>query len=206
MEIAVLVNPDGNAAALQQGGCLQIYKKSCPTWELSRSMSFTLSKAQGLTEIRDYIQMVLDFLGDCRVLAAGSISGLLYFELEKAGCTTWEIEGDPADFLDIMAQAESKDPEINSAPPASTVLSPPEPREVSPGCYSISLQEIQNCSGKITSKQVLVPLLKKMDFNRLDIICSHVPPWLEQQILTGQLKGHIDITSTREMKVTISGK
>jgi len=82
----------------------------------------------------------------------------------------------------------------------------PQPREVSPGCYSISLKKIQDCSGRVTSKQVLIPLLQKLTFDELEVICSHVPPWLEEKIISGQLDALIERPGVLESRIHIRGK
>lgn len=170
-------------------------------------MPFSLETTQGLTNIRKYMKTVLDFLGECRTLAGLSVTGLLYFELEKAGFTIWEMAGSPTYVMDnILAAEANAKAEVNFANGINIVVPKPEPQMISPGCYSISLRDIQNCNGMVTSKQILFPLLKNMDFQSLEIICTHIPPWLEQQILTGQLSGHVNKVNHQETRVTINGK
>ncbi len=203
MEIAVLVGQNGETASLQAADEIRVYKYSCKIWELGRSVPFSLPVTKGLSSLRAYLKTVIDFLGECRTLVGLSVIGLPYFELEKAGFTIWEMAGPYSSVLDIILEAEAA---AVPAPSMNIIMPRPEPREVSPGCYSISLKDIQNCNGMVTSKQILFPLLKKMDFLSLEITCAHVPPWLEQQIISGQLTGQINKRSPQEFIITISGE
>lgn len=202
MEIAILIEESGAVALLQEADTIQVYHHHCGIWEVSRSMPLALPTAHGLPGLRRYMQTVVEFLGECRTLVGLSVIGLPFFELEKAGFTIWELPGSPLQALDHIRAAEDTAREL----PAMKIIMPSlQPREISPGCYTISIKDIQNCNGKITSKQILYPLLKKMDFHRLEVICSHVPPWLEQQIITGQLTAQIIPINQLETSIIISG-
>jgi Iron only nitrogenase protein AnfO (AnfO_nitrog). len=203
MEIAVLIAENGVIAPLQEAVEIQVYQDICHVWEKMRSMSLSIPWTQGLREMRKYMSIIVEFLGECRILTGLSVIGLPYFELEKAGCTIWELPGSLYNALEHIRDAETAASEL---PPVNLVMPVPQPREVSPGCYAISIKEIQTCNHMITSKQILLPLLKKMDFCSLEITCSHVPPWLEQQIITGQLNAVIVPVESLETRVVISGE
>lgn len=204
MEIAIFLDENGQTTSIQKSGAIQIFQHNCGVWENSRSMPFCLKPSLGLQAMREYMRAVLDFLGECRNFAALSVSGLPYYELEKAGIDIWEISGSSDNVLNIVSEAEAAPPLLvleNQNP-----IPVPTPREESPGHYSISLKEIQNCNGNVTSKTVLLPLLQRMNFQTLEVICNHVPPWLEEKILSGQLSGQVDILGNQDYKVTIGRK
>lgn len=203
MEIALLVGQTGETTLIKEAKQIQVYQYSCRIWEMCRSMPFSVESTQGLPNMRQYMKTVLEFLGECRILAGLSITGLLFFELEKAGFTIWEIAGSPMYVLDNIVEAEANT-EVSCSNEINIVISRPEPREVSPGCYSISLKDIQNCNGMVTSKQILFPLLKYMNFRSLEIICAHVPPWLEVKMLSSEINGVIDKITHNETRVTIT--
>jgi len=203
MEIAVFVGPNGETAPIQKAGEIQVYHQSCNIWEICRSMPFALQSAKGLPGIREYMKEVLDFLGECRTFVGLSIIGLPYFELEKAGFTIWEMAGPPYSILDSILEAEAAS-KLDTYPEINIITPRPEPQEIAPGCYSISLKEIQNCNHVVTSKQILFPLLEKTTIKSLEIICSHIPPWLEVKILAGEVNGVIDKISSNETRVTIN--
>jgi Fe-only nitrogenase accessory protein AnfO len=200
MEIAVLVGPQGETAPIQTPGEIQVYQYTCNSWEICRSMPFALEPAGGLPGMRAYLQTVIEFLGECRIFVGCSVTGVPFFELEKAGFATWEIIGHPLDFLDGILKAQDA---AASTAPVQASASLPELKETAPGCYSISLKEIQNCSGFISSKQVLLPILSRHQFHTLEVICSHVPPWLEVKILSGEINAVIEKSSPQEAKIII---
>lgn len=189
MKIAVLVGTDGKLASIQEPGALQVYHKGNGQWKMVRSMDFSLPGLKGVPAMREYMKETLDFLQDCRILSGSSVNGLPFFELEKAGFTIWELDGTPLEVLDKIMTSETEI-ELNSPLEAYEIVKP-EPKEISPGCYSLSLKAIQNCNGAVTSKQVLIPLLSNMPFQELEIICDHVPPWLEVKVMGGEVNGII---------------
>ncbi|MEA4923688.1 MAG: Fe-only nitrogenase accessory AnfO family protein [Syntrophomonadaceae bacterium] len=203
MEIAVLIAENGDIAPLQEATYIQVYRNICNIWEPDRSMPLTIPWTQGLPAMRKYMQIIVEFLGECRTLTGLSVIGLPYFELEKAGCTIWELPGSPYDALGRILEAETAAAEL---PPLNIAMPSILPQEISPGCYSISIKAIQNCNHKITSKQILLPLLKDMNFCSLEVTCSHLPPWLEQQIITGQLNARIIPVGPLETKIVINGE
>lgn len=200
MEIAVLTGQNGATAPIQESCTIQVYKHSYNTWEKYHSIPFCLQSAHGLKAMRDYMQTVIDLLGECRTFVGLSVTGLPFFELEKAGFTIWEMDGSAFNVLDSILEAEA---DATPPPQLNIVIPNPEPREISPGCYSISLKEIQNCNGMVTSKQILFPLLANKQIQHLEIICTHAPPWLEVKILGGEIEGTIEKISHSETRVTI---
>ena len=204
MEVAVFVGPNGETAPIQEKGEIQVYQYSCHIWEISRCMPFSLQAAKGLQGMREYMKTILDFLGQCRTFVGQTVIGLPYFELEKAGFAIWEMAGSPLSVLDRILAAEKAKAESPPYQAINIIMPRPEPREVSPGCYSISLKDIQNCNGMVTSKQILFPLLKSMDFKNLEIICDHVPPWLEVKLLCGEISGVIEKITPNETRVIIT--
>jgi len=136
-------------------------------------------------------------------VVGSAISGVPYFELEKAGCSVWKFNGRPQEFLDyILAEEEIND--LKATGPGG--VSVPEPEEVSEGCYQISIKDIQQNRHGLTSKQVLLSFLRKGVFYSLEVLCSHIPPWLHTEILSGGIKGKIERISCNEVKVLINKK
>lgn len=199
MEIAVLVGADGATAPIQTTGDIQVFKHDCNRWELSRSMPYNLQTIQGLKGMREYMAAIINFLGGCRTLAGSSVIGLPFYELEKAGFTIWEMTGAPAAILDYIMAAENKSvpsPPLNASPR-------PEAMETSSGYYSVSLKDIQNRNTMVTSKQILFPLLNNKQVRHLEIICTHVPPWLEIKLISGELEGTIEKMASHDIRITL---
>ena len=175
-EIAAIVSADGAAIPLNEPGNMVVYRRVRGSWQKNREMAFALSPEQGLRELRGKVEELRNFLRDCRIVVARSASGALFFELEKARCSVWEIEGTPAEFLDSIWRDEKAKQAAECLP---TDASMPAPTETSPGHFTISIKDIQGRRPEVSSKQVLQEFVRKGAFLQLEILCDHLPPWIE---------------------------
>ncbi len=175
-EIAAILGADGSSTTLTEPGTLVVFRREKGAWTSNRSLPLALDQTQGLREMRSKMAGLLAFLGDCRIVVTKSASGALYFELEKARCTLWEITGKPDEFLDPVWADEEKERQAERSPTAPVL---PVPKERTPGNFFISIKEVQGKRPDISSKQVLQQFIGRGGFLVLEIICSHVPPWIE---------------------------
>ena len=143
-----------------------------------KARDVSLDPSGGLSGLRNTVTGITEFLGSCRTVVAKSASGALFFELEKARCSVWEIDGAPEDFLDRVLQGE-KDEQDPAIQRGAEVQQIPAPREISPGKFVISIREIQGKRPELSSKQVLRSFVRGGGFTELEIICDHIPPWLD---------------------------
>lgn len=202
-EVGVFINSAGVTASLYDEGKICVYRRQQGAWQIIREQVFGLEKSRGMREMRSKIAEALDFLADCKIFVGLSVVGLPYFELEKAHISVWEFEGKPLDFLDyIIAQEEAAQKQKHQKESYRV----PVPVETSNGCYSISIKDIQENNSGVTSKQVLLPFIRKGHFYELEVICNHVPPWLEMELENGNLTSMIQKIDAREIKVTIGRK
>ena len=185
-DIAVFVGSDGQTAALSENGKLQVYRRWQGSWSLQRSREFQMNPDLGLKEHRRQLSHLMDFLEDCDVFVGRSVTGVPFFELEKRGASVWECEGLPQEFLeDIRYQEEER---RNQKPGSAE---PPHPvTERSPGVFYVALKEIQEGHSGLTSKQILLPLLRQPGVLRLEIHCGHIPPWLEAELSGNRFTCH----------------
>lgn len=199
-EIAVHTGAGGETAAINSPGKVVVYCKRMGIWGVERTTAFSLAQEKGLREMRKQMAELVNGLGDCKIFVARAITGVPYYELEKAGCSIWEFDGKPEVFLDhILAKEEEADAEAHTA----VSFVPPVPEHMGSGCYHISIKEIQESETGFTTKQVLLPLLRKMDFYQLNIVCNHVPPWLEAETMTGGLILSTEKIAPGEMRATL---
>lgn len=177
-ELAAFIGGDGRTVPLNEPGVITVFRRERGTWVKTREISFALDLAHGLRELRQDVSGFLAFLGNCRVLVVKSASGALYFELEKARCSVWEITGAPAEFLDEVWRDEKEGQAAEPLPAGADV---PAPLELSPGKFYLSIKEIQGKRPEMSSKQVLQQFVQQGQFAELEIICDHVPPWIEME-------------------------
>lgn len=199
-EIAVFRNAGGLTAALSEPGKITVFRRWQGAWEIDREMDCFLDARAGLRELRRKMGEVLTFLGDCRIFVAGAISGMPYYELEKAGFSLWEYAGEPVSYLDHVWAQEEKD--------ALEKDKPAQPEKVGPvekvaGEFYISLKDIQEKNAGVTSKQALLPFIRKGQFNLLEVSCNHIPPWLEAELAAGAFAYETRQVDRREIIITI---
>jgi Fe-only nitrogenase accessory protein AnfO len=188
VEIAAFIGQSGSTADLFEKGRIVVYQRNREGWSEAREMEFRLDKDLGIKGMRLQMLDAIRFLDGCRSFVARNISGVAYLELDKKGFDTWESFGFPAEFLDAVLQAREEE-EHGQAEVAAP--HPPYPVEVSPGCYHISIKEIQENPQGYTSKQALLPFIRSRGFDRLEVECAHVPPWMEAEIASGDYRGEV---------------
>ncbi|QJW48072.1 nitrogenase [bacterium BFN5] len=199
-EIAVRVDQNGNTTTLYESGKIVVYKKQLNGWTIYREHLFKLHHQQELTELRKSMKEVMLFLGSCRVLVLSSITGVPYLELEKAGFHVWEAEGNLDELLDEVLERE----EQTAAAVIVQNSAIPKPVDMGNGFYRISLCDIQKSGNGATSKQVLQAFLRNEVFYQLEVLCNHIPSWLEAEAQSGKLRCDSEKTDSGELRVLIS--
>lgn len=176
-EIAVITGIDGRTVPISEPGTVIVYRRVNGTWLAERRLPFSLESDGGLAGLRRRMGDLIAFLGTCRTFVARSASGASFFELEKAECQVFEIAGSPSEFLGTVWLEAKEEQDAKSPLPAGADI--PAPLEISPGKYYISIREIQGKRPEMSSKQVLRTFVQQGTFSELEIICDHVPPWIE---------------------------
>jgi Fe-only nitrogenase accessory protein AnfO len=200
-EIAVMLGSDGRTIPLSEAGTLVVFRRDRRSWQRNRAHGVALDPSAGLAEMRTTVAALNEFLGTCRIIVAESASGALFFELEKARCSVWEIGGVPAEFLDQVWHDE----QAGLDQPAAAGPSPeiPAPLELSPGKFFISIREIQGKRPELSSKQVLRSFVQQGQYDELEILCDHVPPWIEAEAEQRGLELASEQIGRNEVKVVI---
>ncbi len=80
----------------------------------------------------------------------------------------------------------------------------PTPIDLGNGRMRISIEEIQTEGSRVTSRDVLMPLLISGRFKELEILCKHVPSWLAMEISSCEYGGEIEQVSPDQMRVTVT--
>lgn len=215
-EIAVFVDREGNTAKLTERGKIVVFVRKRGKWHIAREKEFTLKEIHGMVDLRRKMEELLNFLDDCKVFVGFGISGIPYFILDKVKCSIWEWEGKPFEFLDFILQKEeeayvqkhqamlkTQDSKNKDNAKAKDVLKPCFV-EITPGNYSIFLKEIQESNTLITTKQVLLPFIRRGKFNSIEMICNHLPQWLEGEASLNRLMLKVDELEANKLKVMIS--
>lgn len=180
MNIAVFLDQQGFTAPLGQSGVVTLYTRDGAGWRISQRVPFTLSRQMGLGEIRNRTMSMLAALPDCRHFVARDIQGALLAWLDGMGMTLWQCEGRPEAFLDRLAEHISE--RITAAEP---VVTPLPASLIQPtgddGAFRLDLIAALRDGGGSghTSKRLLLPFLQQRHFQRLEILCDHLPRWFD---------------------------
>lgn len=184
MKIAVVENSDGKTSSVFEPGWIAIYSDSSEKWAELGRFENPLHEAEGIAGIRRALLGIVDKLKDCKVIAASEISGVAFSIFEAAGFEIFTVEADYADILDsIKNEMNEASKEVPNAKTADIHFY--LKRGMNSGDYFLDLQEMMAENPQLTTKSILLPYLKEGDFARLDVVCSHVPPWFDREF--GQL-------------------
>lgn len=203
-KIAVIVNAEKSTSSFENGCKLNLYYKDNNNWQLMKDIDYSLDTNISLSEIRDYIRSVILKLEDCKIVIGKTVSGLPYNVFDRMGFAIFEVENISDALLDeIFSEVEASTNErINSYSKLST--SPVE-TEIN-GIYFLNLIELQEKHPEISSKKALQSFISSTPFYRLELICSHVPPWFEGYFPQKKLTYSLEELEKNKYKVTIFKK
>jgi Fe-only nitrogenase accessory protein AnfO len=198
-QIAVMHTYDGVTTTLTDPGIITIYSKDSSYWIPVRTMPFSLDQNQGMVQIRKEARRLVSFLGDCKIFVAKATKGIVFYELEKAHFDVWEISGKPHEFLDQVWDEEEKD--ILQQSKKTDI---PSPVEISPGQYYLSLIEMQTIRPDVSSKQILLKFIQTGAYQKLEVVCSHVPPWIAHESKSGCFSMQAENSGPEEVRLVLT--
>lgn len=200
-EVAVIIE-DGVTVPLNKPGTVVVFSRNKGSWTKDREMHFEVDPAKGLGEMRVKVGELLKFVEPCKIFVARSASGALFYELEKARFNVWEIPGTPGTFLEQVWSEDEKDRIESAAPEVDTVI--PVQMEKAPGSYFISIKETQGKRPELSSKQILQSFIRKGKFATLEIVCDHVPPWIDMESRTVGFRVETERTAPNEVHLRLT--
>ncbi len=185
MKIAALVSQQGLTTDLFHTELIRLYHNPQGHWQIRHQIPFTLEETMPMSTIRSRLFALRPQLEGCQHLAARSIHGFARSILESMGLAMWGLDGDPIHYLEqIRQQAQLQS--------MTTSLTPLLEATGKSGWYRINLQAALAQPPRLTSKQLLHPILDQGTFERLEIRCDHVPKWFEHEFPARQLNLRVD--------------
>lgn len=201
-KIAVLLNEKDQLTSLELSCKTLLYQQTANGWQLNQEIIWRLGAETGIAEIRNDIQVLIGHLEDCRIIVSKKLTGIPYHILDKSGFHIFETDGAASQnlFCDIIREMK----EISEkARVSGTVAQVP----VSPnhdGIYYFNLIELQQTFPEITSKQALKRFMEDTVFIRLELICNHMPPWMDTVLILKNYVWQIEKIEEHRCKVIIS--
>lgn len=209
MKIAVYVDDSEKLASFYEKGTVRIYDNASGSWQAGHVIPFEIKLDMTLAEVKRRLKAVGGQLGDCRSFLSGEVRGLLYSVLqEEMGIHTWKSEGSLHEQLDFVVlkeqalaiQQEKDAAELALAPPAPVfsgggcggggrggIYGPAKPawvpvQRIKDGHYRIDLAEAMRKYPNLNSRQALIPFLEGTPFQKLEILCDHIPRWFSRKL------------------------
>jgi Fe-only nitrogenase accessory protein AnfO len=200
-KIAVTFKGKSDLAPLAEADTLMVFEKRKNAWIARKEIPYQIDLSTNLQEIRNQVRNLITKLDDCTIIVSESITGLVYNVFDRMGFHIFEVPAFQATILDdiLMDIANNTESiERNESIPTA-------PIETIDGIYFLDLIQLQTNRPDVSSKKALQPFLHNTPFIKLDMLCSHLPPWLENT----EYKSDFDIVNKKSgsaVLVTITKK
>lgn len=174
MEIAVLVNSEGNTSGFDKDGTIRIYSKVNCEWTVVRHMEYRTENIPDSMTLHIRIREICDWLENCKIIVVSRIRGIHYIAFEEKQISMLEIKGVPEAFLEDIRECVQHRRTGKEIPMEHNAIF-----ELREGIFHTDLREVMKGNTSYNSKQILLPFIKTHKFSSLEIICDHIPKWLE---------------------------
>lgn len=176
MEIAVLVNSEGGTSGFESDGIIRIYSGTGCNWTVIRQMEYRTENMTDSMSLHKRIKEICAWLEDCKIIVVSRIRGIHYIAFEEKQISMLEIRGMPDTFLDDIRECLRHHRTGHEVPIEHNAVF-----ELRPGIYHVDLREVMKGNTSYNSRQILLPFLKKQKYSLLEMICDHIPKWLEKE-------------------------
>lgn len=201
-KIAVIFNEANELSTFEAGKCILIFNKEDSVWTVTEEIQYELDTSLSMSDIRDFIRTVILRLGDCKIVVGRAFTGLPYNIFDRMGFEIFESDT-VSDmlfneiFADVSAAAQGKS---SLEYPVSPVPSGKD------GEYFLNLIDLQEHHTGISSKKALQPFIDSTPFYKLEVVCSHIPPWFETVLPQKKLVYSSEELEKNKYKVSIYKK
>lgn len=180
--MAVFLDEQNNFSDFSSMRFIQTYTLNSlhDKWEATDKLPFSPDFNLSPSEIRRQLKLTAEDLKPCRVIITRDIKGLAYQVFDQSGFII--CESDEFD-LSLLSYIRSDLLEKQKEDLVSELESPtaPIPTDI-PGHFFIDLDKLQKDRPDISSKKALLPFFEQKDFEVLDVLCEHFPPWFTDRL------------------------
>lgn len=201
LKIAVVENDDRKTSSIFEPGFIAIYEEDDRGWKVLNRFENKVCNAKGMAAVRTAVADTIKQLGDVKVIVASEIPGIASGTFQAAGFDIFLVENSVLNILDSIKKETLEAIEERQKEPQKFEITQFLEPGVSKGDFSINIEEIMFKNPDLTSKKILIPYLKNGEFNRLDVICSHLPKWFVTNL--GVLGFEYEIVSDLPNKKTV---
>lgn len=176
MQIAVLVNPEGSTSGFDKNGIIKIFAKVECEWTVLKQMDYQVENIADSVMLHTRIREICEWLENCKIIVVNRIRGIHYIAFEEKQVSMLEISGAPEQFLENIRECINHQRTAQEVPMEHNRIF-----ELRPGIFHTDLREVMKGHTSYNSKQILLPFLKSKKYSLLEILCDHVPKWLEKE-------------------------
>lgn len=202
-KIAVIENEEEELSSFEKGTRINIYYKNNTQWQLSEEIRYYINTTMSMSELRDSIRSLILKLEDCNIVIGKVMSGLAYNIFDRMGFTIFEANEITSGLLDEIYNEVSS---LKSGAAISKKAAIAPIQTETDGVFYLNLIELQTEHPEISSKKALKPFLESTTFYKLEVICSHVPPWFESVLPALRLTYLTEELENNKYKVSIVNK
>ncbi|MDR3282269.1 MAG: hypothetical protein LBS92_01480 [Candidatus Methanoplasma sp.] len=172
-KIAVIVGPSGSVCSADAGTGIAKYGKKDGIWEEGRGIPYSADLGGGLSAARASAEELCRGLADCRAIVGTSVAGALYRAFDRNGLAVLETTSfDPSDLPCLERLLDERPQNADSIGPEAVD---------DEGNYFIDMTSVQKAHPEFSSKMILKGFLEDAPFLSLEVVCEHVPPWIEER-------------------------
>jgi hypothetical protein len=147
-------------------------------------LAWNINGLNNMAQIRDRVRELIEQLGECRILICRKMSGIAYHIFEKYGFEIFEAE----ELLDGVFDQILIDLDEAAEVASERRSIPKEPYcPNDDGVYYLNLIELQQQFPEMSSKKAMQKFMEQTVFYRFELICNHLPPWMEDVMQSRQL-------------------
>ncbi|MTK07364.1 MAG: hypothetical protein F8N38_09790 [Hungatella sp.] len=199
MKKIAVISKDQELVPFLYCNLVEIFEKEGAQWQSVRTASFSPITGNTIEKLRKETESIMTLAEDAKAVLCRELSGIPFSVFNQKGYCIFCSEKADQDTLDGMIKdieesdekRRRKEEMIQNAGPVETQT---------PGIYSLDLVQLQTECPEISSKKALLPFLSNTPFLELQLVCAHIPPWLEtdnsyeKKVWNGNGKVHITIT------------
>jgi Fe-only nitrogenase accessory protein AnfO len=177
LKITVVETNNQETSSIFEPGFIATYEEDGGEWKVLNRFENKVCNAKGIAAVRMAVADTVKQLGDVKILVASEIPGIAFGVFQAAGFDIFIVENSVLDVLDSVKEEMLEVIEKRQEKPCEfDIMQFMEPG-INKGDFSLNMEEILLKNPELTSKKILIPYLKNGEFNRLDVICSHIPKW-----------------------------
>jgi Fe-only nitrogenase accessory protein AnfO len=177
LKISVVESNDQKTSSIFEPGFIVTYEENDEGWKILNRFENKVCNAKNIAAVRMAVADTIKQLDNVKIVIASEIPGIAFGIFEVAGFEIFLVKKNGFDALDsvkkemleIIAEQQDK-------PSKFDIMQFLEPG-TNKGDFCLNIEKILSKNPQLTSKRILLPYLKNGEFNRLDVICSHIPKW-----------------------------